>query len=159
MCVDDDELFVRRGNSVAHQDIAAGRPESFGVQERDSRLAAAHYIPTRFLLARLEQRHEEQAQQFPSDKLKQNLEKCMFALISALNLLNDRNNIDIGIAGVAADSGIIRSGMANIQTAAFLAGVRGMAIAGGDAGGSKCHWPTWGESSSARFKEAIKPIL
>ena len=77
---------------------------------------------------------------------------------SAVNLLNDSNNIDIGNAGVAGDAGIIRIGMVNIQTAAFLAGVRGVAIAGGIPVGVSASGQLGVRSSSARFKEAIKPM-
>ena len=77
---------------------------------------------------------------------------------SAVNLLNDSNNIDIGNAGVAGDAGVIRIGMVNIQTATFLAGVRGVAIAGGMPVGVSASGQLGVRSSSARFKEAIKPM-
>lgn len=69
-------------------------------------------------------------------------------------------NIDIGNMGVAAESGIIRLGTEGQQTATFIAGIKtsplvaGVAVAVGIS-------PTGQlgvRASSARFKEAIRPI-
>src|SRR6266446_5616466 len=47
------------------------------------------------------------------------------------NLTMGSNNIDIGNAGVAAESNIIRIGTSGTQTATFIAGIRGVGVAGG----------------------------
>jgi hypothetical protein len=74
------------------------------------------------------------------------------------NLTTGSNNIDIGNAGVAGESGVIRIGTVGNQTATFIAGVSGATVSRGidvviDADG---HLGV--KHSSARFKEAIKPM-
>jgi hypothetical protein len=74
------------------------------------------------------------------------------------NLTTGFNNIDIGNLGVADESGTIRIGNAVDQTATFIAGISGATVPTGvavivDANG---HLGT--TTSSARFKEAIKPM-
>jgi hypothetical protein len=68
------------------------------------------------------------------------------------------NNIDIGNAGVHAEANTIRIGTVGTQTNTFIAGISGVTVAGGvtvviDANG---HLGT--STSSARFKEAIRPM-
>jgi uncharacterized coiled-coil protein SlyX len=67
------------------------------------------------------------------------------------------NNIDIGSGGVIAEANTIRIGSTGTQTATYLAGVQGVAVTGAQVVVS-----TSGQlgikASSARFKEAIKPM-
>ena len=77
---------------------------------------------------------------------------------AGINLTNGSNNIDIGNAGVAGESSTIRVGTKGTHTNTFIAGINGVTVAGGvgviiDANG---HLGT--KTSSARFKEAIKPM-
>jgi Chaperone of endosialidase len=66
------------------------------------------------------------------------------------NLTTGSNNIDIGNVGVAGESATIRIGTAGTQTATFVAGISGVVVnAIGNLGVI---------ASSARFKEAIKPM-
>ena len=74
------------------------------------------------------------------------------------NLTTGSNNIDIGNAGVAAESGIIRIGTSGTQSATFIAGIRGVAVAGGQPVGVNANGQLGVRASSARFKEAIKPM-
>jgi len=74
------------------------------------------------------------------------------------NLTTGNNNIDIGNMGVAGESNTIRIGTTGTQTATFIAGISGATVPTGiavvvDADG---HLGT--TTSSARFKEAIKPM-
>ncbi len=68
------------------------------------------------------------------------------------------NNIDIANAGVNGDSGVIRIGTVGTAANAFLAGVNGVTVAGGVAVivDNQGHLGTI--TSSARYKEAIKPM-
>ena len=73
-------------------------------------------------------------------------------------LTNGSNNIEIGNVGVAAESGKIRLGTKGKQTSTYIAGISGVAVAGGvgvivDSNG---HLGT--VVSSARFKDAIQPM-
>src|SRR5438477_5379858 len=68
------------------------------------------------------------------------------------------SNIDIGHVGVAGESGNIRIGTSGTQTATFIAGIRGVAIAGAQPVGVNAHGQLGIRASSARFKEAIKPM-
>jgi len=76
------------------------------------------------------------------------------------NLTTGNYNIDIGNDGVAGESAIIRIGTGGTQTATFIAGIREAALAHGVAVGVGI--TTDGQlgvrASSARFKEAIKPM-
>ncbi len=74
------------------------------------------------------------------------------------NLTTGNNNIDIGNAGVAGESGITRVGTIGTQTAIFVAGIRETPIAGGVAVGITVDGQLGVKASSARFKEAIKPM-
>jgi hypothetical protein len=77
---------------------------------------------------------------------------------AGLNLTTGNYNIDIGNNGVAGESGTIRIGSAGSQTATFIAGIHGVAVASGVGVivGSNGRLGT--VVSSARFKEAIKPM-
>jgi hypothetical protein len=77
---------------------------------------------------------------------------------AGLNLTTGHGNIDIGNPGVAGESSTIRIGRVGDQTATFIAGVSGATVPTGvavivDAAG---HLGTI--NSSARFKQAIKPM-
>ena len=73
------------------------------------------------------------------------------------NLTTGNNNIDIGNAGVAGEANTIRIGTTGTQTRTFIAGISGAAVAGVavivNADGQLGTAP-----SSARFKDAIKPM-
>src|SRR5438552_4573795 len=68
------------------------------------------------------------------------------------------NNIDIGHVGVAGESGNIRIGTSGTQTATFIAGIRGVAIAGAQPVGVNARGQLGIRASSVRYKEAIKPM-
>ena len=68
------------------------------------------------------------------------------------------NNIDIGHVGVAGESGNIRIGTSGTQTATFIAGIRGVAIAGAQPVGVNASGQLGIRASAARFKENIKPM-
>jgi hypothetical protein len=72
--------------------------------------------------------------------------------------ISGNDNIDIGNQGVAGESGVIRLGTEATQTAVFIAGVRtsGLAVATGV--GITTDGQLGVRASSARFKEAIKPM-
>ncbi len=74
------------------------------------------------------------------------------------NLTTGSNNIDIGNVGVAGESNHIRIGTVGTQNGTFIAGIHGVTVASAvgvvvDVNG---HLGT--VTSSARFKEAIKPM-
>jgi len=73
------------------------------------------------------------------------------------NLTTGSNNIDIGNVGSAGESSHIRIGTEGTQTNTFIAGIAGVAVTGSavvvNASGQLGVAP-----SSARFKEAIKPM-
>jgi hypothetical protein len=68
------------------------------------------------------------------------------------------SNIDIGNSGAADDSGVIRIGTPGTHTATFVAGIRGVAITGAQPVGVDVNGKLGVRVSSARFKEAIKPM-
>jgi Chaperone of endosialidase len=74
------------------------------------------------------------------------------------NLTTGNNNIDIGNVGSAGESSHIRIGTVGTQTATFIAGIHGVTVASavGVVIGVNGHLGT--VTSSARFKEAIKPM-
>jgi trimeric autotransporter adhesin len=74
------------------------------------------------------------------------------------NLTTGSNNIDIGNGGVAAESNTVRIGTSGMQTATFIAGIRGVAVAGGQPVAVNVNGQLGIRASSARFKEAIKPM-
>jgi len=67
------------------------------------------------------------------------------------------NNIDIGHVG-GVESGVIRIGTSGAQTTTFVAGIRGVAIAGAQQVGVNASGQLGIRASSARFKEAIKSM-
>lgn len=67
------------------------------------------------------------------------------------------NNIDIGHVG-GVESGAIRIGTSGTQTTTFVAGIRGVAIAGAQQVGVNASGQLGIRASSARFKEAIKSM-
>jgi len=79
------------------------------------------------------------------------------ALRGGSNLTTGNFNIDIGSDGVAGDAGTIRIGDGCCQSRAFIAGISGTAVSGStvvvDANGQ-----LGVATSSARFKEGIKPM-
>ena len=77
---------------------------------------------------------------------------------AGMNLTDGSNNIDIGNPGMANESNNIRIGTQGIQTGAFIAGVSGAIIPTGVVVmvDGKGHLGT--TTSSARYKEAIKPM-
>jgi hypothetical protein len=77
---------------------------------------------------------------------------------AGINLTIGSANIDIGNAGAAGESNTIRIGTAGTQTKTFIAGVRGVAIGGGMPVGVSASGQFGVKASSARFKEAIKPM-
>ena len=76
---------------------------------------------------------------------------------AGFNLTTGSNNIDIGNQGVAGEAGKIRIGTAGKQTATFIAGISGVGVTG-----SPVLVSSTGKlgimTSSARYKEAIKPM-
>jgi hypothetical protein len=73
------------------------------------------------------------------------------------NITTGSDNIDIGNVGIAGESNTIRIGAVGTQTNTFIAGIQGVAVTGSavvvNASGQLGVVP-----SSARFKEAIKPM-
>jgi hypothetical protein len=74
------------------------------------------------------------------------------------SLTTGNNNIDIGNGGVAGESNTTRIGTSGTQTATFIAGIRGVAVAGGQPVAVNANGQLGIRASSARFKEAIKPM-
>jgi uncharacterized coiled-coil protein SlyX len=74
------------------------------------------------------------------------------------NLTTGSNNIDIGNRAMTGESNTIRIGTTEIQTATLIAGISGATVPTGVAVivGADGHLGT--TTSSARFKEAIKPM-
>ena len=68
------------------------------------------------------------------------------------------NNIDIGNVGGADDSGFIRIGTTGMQSATFVAGIRGVPITGAQPVGVNASGQLGIRASSARFKEAINSM-
>jgi hypothetical protein len=74
------------------------------------------------------------------------------------NLTTGDNNIDIGNAGVTDEAGVIRIGTTGTQIATFVAGIRGVTISGGTEVGVNASGQLGVRASSARYKDAIKPM-
>jgi len=74
------------------------------------------------------------------------------------NLTTGSNNIDIGNSGVAGEAKKIRIGTVGTQTATFIAGIRGVTVAGGVGVIVGTNGQLGTPTSSERFKEAIKPM-
>jgi len=77
---------------------------------------------------------------------------------AGVNLTNGSNNIDIGSNGVVGESNTIRIGNTGAQSATFVAGVRGVAIAAAQPVGVNTAGQLGVRASSARFKEAISSM-
>ena len=77
---------------------------------------------------------------------------------AGLNLTTGSNNIDIGNKGVAAESKKIRIGTRGTHTAAFIAGINGVTVAGGINVLVNTNGQLGTTTSSARYKEAIQPM-
>jgi Chaperone of endosialidase len=74
------------------------------------------------------------------------------------NLTTGSSNIDIGTAGVANESFTIRIGDVGTQGPTYIAGIRGATVASGVEVVVGTDGLLGTVSSSARFKEAIKPM-
>jgi hypothetical protein len=79
-------------------------------------------------------------------------------LQAGINLTTGSNNIDIGNAGGASDSKTIRIGTKQIHRATFIAGISGVSVPTGVAVIVDTSGHLGTTTSSARFKEAIKPM-
>ena len=77
---------------------------------------------------------------------------------AGVNLNTGSNNIDIGSNGVLGESNTIRIGNAGAQSATFVAGIRGVSIAGAQPVGVNASGQLGVRASSARFKEAISSM-
>jgi trimeric autotransporter adhesin len=77
---------------------------------------------------------------------------------AGVNLTTGSNNIDIGNYGVAGEANTIRIGTVGTQTATFIAGISGKTAAGGIPVIVNANGKLGTTVSSARFKEAIKPM-
>ena len=73
-------------------------------------------------------------------------------------LTTGSNNIDIGNVGVAGEAAKIRIGTVGTQKAAFVAGISGVTVASGVGVIINTNGQLGTVVSSARFKEAIKPM-
>jgi hypothetical protein len=74
------------------------------------------------------------------------------------NLTTGSNNIDIGAPGVASEAGKIRIGKSSTATGTFIAGISGKTVASGVGVIVNSSGQLGTILSSARFKEAIKPM-
>jgi trimeric autotransporter adhesin len=74
------------------------------------------------------------------------------------SLTTGSNNIDIGNAGVGGESNTIRIGTSGTQTATYIAGIRGVAIAGPQPVGINADGQLGVRASSAKFKEEIETM-
>jgi hypothetical protein len=74
------------------------------------------------------------------------------------NLTTGINNIDIGNSGVAGETKTIRIGKQGTQTATFIAGISGVSVPAGVGVIVGTDGKLGTVVSSARFKEAIKPM-
>jgi trimeric autotransporter adhesin len=77
---------------------------------------------------------------------------------SGFNLTTGSNNIDIGNGGVAGESAKIRIGKQGTQNGTFIAGIYGIAVTGSPVVVNSGGKLGVGTTSSARFKQAIKPM-
>jgi hypothetical protein len=74
------------------------------------------------------------------------------------NLTTGSNNIDIGNGGVAGEAAKIRIGTVGTQKATFIAGIRGVTVAGGVGVIVGTNGQLGTTTSSERFKDQIKPM-
>ena len=77
---------------------------------------------------------------------------------AGINLTTGSNNIEIGAPGVAAEANTIRIGKSGTQKKTFVAGIRGVTVASGVGVIVGTTGQLGTVLSSARFKEAIKPM-
>jgi len=77
---------------------------------------------------------------------------------AGINLTTGSNNIDIGAPGVAGEAGKIRIGKSSTATGTFIAGISGKTVASGVGVIVNSSGQLGTILSSARFKEAIKPM-
>ena len=74
------------------------------------------------------------------------------------SLRSGDNNIDIGNAGAARESGVIRIGTEGVQTATYVAGILSSPLAVAAGVGITTDGRLGVRASSARYKEAIRPM-
>ena len=77
---------------------------------------------------------------------------------AGVNLTTGGGNIDVGNAGVAGEANTIRIGKKGTQTATFIAGIRGTTIPTGIGVLIDTSGRLGTSTSSARFKDGIKPM-
>jgi uncharacterized coiled-coil protein SlyX len=77
---------------------------------------------------------------------------------AGIKLTTGDYNIDIGAHGVAGEGNTIRIGRAGFQKATYIAGIYGTVVAGGVGVIADSHGHLGTILSSARYKEAIKPM-
>jgi hypothetical protein len=77
---------------------------------------------------------------------------------AGFNITTGSNNIDIGNKGVAGEASTIRIGKQETQTATFIAGISGATVPTGVAVIVDTTGHLGTTTSSARFKDAIKPM-
>jgi hypothetical protein len=78
--------------------------------------------------------------------------------VAGFDLTTGSDNIDIGNRGIAGESGTIRIGRPGTQTATFIAGISGATASGGVAVFVNTDGQLGTLTSSARFKDDIKPM-
>jgi uncharacterized coiled-coil protein SlyX len=78
--------------------------------------------------------------------------------LAGVNLTTGSNNIDIANQGAAGEANTIRIGTKPAQTATFIAGISGVTVASGVGVIINTNGQLGTVVSSARFKEAIKPM-
>ena len=77
---------------------------------------------------------------------------------AGINLTTGSNNIDIGHDGNAAETNTIRIGKKGVQTKTVIAGIRGTTVSGGITVFIDTNGRLGTSTSSARFKDGIKPM-
>jgi hypothetical protein len=78
--------------------------------------------------------------------------------LAGLAIVTTSDNIDIGNIGVGGDSGTIRIGTAATQTNAYIAGISGVAVAGGIGVIVDTNGHLGRIVSSERFKDFVRPM-
>jgi len=78
--------------------------------------------------------------------------------IAGFDLTTGNDNIDIGNRGAAAEDSTIRIGTLGTQTATYIAGISGQTASGGVAVYVNADGKLGTATSSARFKDEIKPM-
>jgi hypothetical protein len=84
-------------------------------------------------------------------------ENIAVGVLAGFNLTTGDNNIDIGNEGVAGESNKIRIGTKGTHDGTFVAGISGVAVTGSQVV-VNANGKLGVAASSARFKEAIKPM-